>query len=229
MSFPEINRAERGYPFYPSSDELATIPDLSETEDVPLDDRTVHARYFIRGGEWFVMEVERNDATRMLAFGWAEMTDGELGYTDLIALESLRIEQGSGRALLVERDLDWMPRPWQEVRAQREQGRRTIVLTDRAVATEDGLLDPASIARFVDENAEGLIIRVYVVIDMMNKRLHPLAQFARDNGFVVGSVSTTRREETWSHEIERAIAFAPEAGTVVVCDPGSRPTTRASC
>lgn len=69
---------------------------------------------------------------------------------------------------------------------------RTIVITDRAVSTEDGLFDPASIARFVVEHADGDSARVYLVIDMMNRELRRLAQFAQEHGFIVWSVPTTR-------------------------------------
>lgn len=114
-SFPEINRDLRDHPFYPSADE--TIPALYATEDVPLDQKLVFAHYYVRGGtgDWFVMELDRSDSTQALAFGWGEITNGELGYFDLIALESLRIERPGASPVIVVRDTDWTPRPWSEV------------------------------------------------------------------------------------------------------------------
>ena len=94
---------------------------------------------------------------------------------------------------------------------------RTIVITDRAVSTEDGLFDPASIARFVVEHAGDVSVRVYVVIDMMNRALRPLAQFADKHGFIVWSVPATRTSRTWENEVER-ILQRERNGDVVVCD-----------
>lgn len=92
-----------------------------------------------------------------------------------------------------------------------------IVITDRAVSTEDGQFDPASIARFVVEHAGDVSVRVYVVIDMMNRALRPLAQFADEHGFVVWSVSATRTSRTWENEIER-ILQRERSRDVIVCD-----------
>lgn len=218
MPFPELNRVARGHYFYPTE----SIPDLYATEDTPLDDKIVHAHYYVIGGtgDWFLMELEKGDPTRMLTFGYAEVIPGggEFGYTDLIALESLLIRHENAPPTLVERDLSWTPRPWSQVRRERDAKRRTIVLTDRAVATEEGAFDPASIARFVVEHSRGAQARVYLVVDAMDARTLPLREFARANGFIVWTVSTTRRARTWSDEIERVIAREPE-GSVVVCDP----------
>lgn len=113
--FPEINRDLRDHVFYPAKSE--PIPALYATEETALDQKRVFARYYVRGGigEWFVMELDRNDETQALAFGWGEITDGELGYFDLIALESLRIDRPGAPPVIVVRDTEWTPRPWSEV------------------------------------------------------------------------------------------------------------------
>lgn len=116
--FPEINRELRGHAFYPTDTQREVIPSLYETEDVPLRDKVAHARYFVRNGfgEWYVFELEQGDNTRQLAFGMCDLGyTAELGYVDLIALESLRVERPDGSLAIVERDLDWKPRAWSEV------------------------------------------------------------------------------------------------------------------
>lgn len=114
-TFPEINRDLRDHTFYPSEEE--SIAPLYSTEDTALDEKTVYARYYVQGGvgEWFVMELDRKDETQALAFGWGEITNGELGYFDLIALESLRIDRPGAPSVIVVRDTGWTPRPWSEV------------------------------------------------------------------------------------------------------------------
>ena len=114
-TFPEINRDLRNHTFYPSLRD--PIPALYATEDTPLDDTIVYAHCFVLGGtgEWFVMELDRENPEQMLAFGWGEITNGELGYFDLIALESLRIDRPGAPPVIVVRDTEWTPRPWSEV------------------------------------------------------------------------------------------------------------------
>ncbi len=119
-AFPEINRELRElreHAFYPTDAERESIPSLYETEDVPLDDKIVHARYFVRNGvgEWYIFELEQGDETRRLAFAMCDLGYAELGYVDLIALESLRVELSDGSVAIVERDFAWKPRPWSEV------------------------------------------------------------------------------------------------------------------
>lgn len=117
MTFPEINRALRGHDFYPPT--LDAIPGLYATESTPLDDKIVFAKYHVRHGvgEWFVMELDhREDDVQALAFGWANLGQEELGYFDLIALESVLVERPGGAPALVVRDLSWIPRRWGEVR-----------------------------------------------------------------------------------------------------------------
>lgn len=114
-TFPEINRDLRDHVFYPAKSE--PIPALYATEDVPLDDKIVYAHFTVRGGigDWFVMELDSDNPEQTLAFGWGEITNGELGYFDLIALESLRIDRPGAPPVIVVRDTEWTPRPWSEV------------------------------------------------------------------------------------------------------------------
>lgn len=115
--FPEVNRELRGHHFYPTDAERASIPSLYETEDTPLDDKIAHARYFVRNGfgEWYIFELEQGEETRKLAFAMCDLGYRELGYVDLVALESLRVERPDGSVAIVERDLAWTPRSWFEV------------------------------------------------------------------------------------------------------------------
>jgi len=114
MDFPELNHPQRGYRFYPERD---AIPELYETEDVPLAQKVVHEHFFVRGGtgEWHVFEVESSSATSCIAFAMCDLGTPELGYVDLVALESLRIDRPGLPPIVVERDVNWQPRPWSKV------------------------------------------------------------------------------------------------------------------
>jgi hypothetical protein len=54
------------------------------------------------------------------------------------------------------------------------------------------------------------------MVDAMEERTAPLREFAEANDIVVWRVSTTRREETWSDEIERVLAREEGTATVLV-------------
>jgi hypothetical protein len=128
----ERHRAERGHAFYPPAAELAAVPQLYGTEPVPTAEKTIWLHYFVRDCDWWIAEY---DPATGLAFGYAclhgDAANAEWGYVELAELEALYQEGGfvptdvPGRVrllprLIVERDLDWTPRP---VSAARLPGR----------------------------------------------------------------------------------------------------------
>lgn len=121
----ETRRAQRGHTFYPTAEELATIPPLYETENVSLEDTVIHLHYFTGSSDWWIAEL---DPATGLAFGYARLNsddvNAEWGYIDLTELEAVygtvQVASTGGQTsiavpLLVERDLQWIPRPFREV------------------------------------------------------------------------------------------------------------------
>jgi len=118
----ETHRRERGHDFYPHGTDLAAIPALYASENVPAVDKVLHLHYFLRDCDWWIAELEPSTG---LAFGYAclhgDATNAEWGYIDLTELEGLyqlaHVQTDrNGRPvrllphLIVERDLHWAPR-----------------------------------------------------------------------------------------------------------------------
>ncbi|MEU3909694.1 hypothetical protein AB0F20_38900 [Streptomyces goshikiensis] len=66
---PDVHRENRGHDFYPPFTELAGIPRLGSTADVPAPAKTLHIHYAIpdQSYDWYVAEL---DPTTGRAFGW---------------------------------------------------------------------------------------------------------------------------------------------------------------
>ena len=78
----------------PKPEQLAKIPRLYETEDVPLSDKPIHLHFFIGGCDWYVSEYDGED----LFFGYAilnnDMEMAEWGYISSEDLKRIRIPPG---------------------------------------------------------------------------------------------------------------------------------------
>ena len=91
--------------------DLENLPKLYETEDI--EDPIVQVKLFHPlGGQatWFLTEF---DPETQMAFGFAFITDGELGYIPLKELEEINIS-----GLKVERDNFWTPKPLSEAKKE---------------------------------------------------------------------------------------------------------------
>jgi len=82
--------------------DLENLPKLYETEEI--EDPIVHVKLFhpLGGSTWLLTEYEPETK---LGFGYAFITDGELGYIPLQELEQINIA-----GLKVERDNYWTPK-----------------------------------------------------------------------------------------------------------------------
>ena len=101
--------ARRGHSLLPSDEELEKIPHLYATEHTYLDDKVVWLRFFAGPADWYLMELDREEA---LAFGWVDLGDpqnAELGYFSLQELADLEARTRQGFTVVVERDLYWEP------------------------------------------------------------------------------------------------------------------------
>lgn len=109
-TFPELHRDRRGYSFYGA--QLSAAPDLYATDGVPLEDKTVHERYFLGESSWLIFETDKETGE---AFGFVILNgDGqnaEMGYIDIMALEGVETPNG----VVIDRDLDWEPKPFGHV------------------------------------------------------------------------------------------------------------------
>lgn len=103
----EVNCQRRGHDFLPGWDELTAIPPLYSTENVPVTDKIIHLHFFVGSCDWYIAELDVED---LRAFGYVNLGDpnmAEWGYVPLDKLEAVRV----GPGFVVERDLDWTPRP----------------------------------------------------------------------------------------------------------------------
>jgi len=106
----------------PTDTELAKIPRLYETEDVPAKDKIIHIHLFIGNSDWFIAEYDGEDTF----FGFACLNNwkdlAEWGYISFKELKELRVKQpividGEKRFILLEvdRDLYWTPKKASDV------------------------------------------------------------------------------------------------------------------
>ena len=91
------------------------LPKLYETENVPLEEKLVHAKLFTPDSNWtwFIIEGEEQEDGDFLLFAWVCGLEREFGYVSLRELESVRGPLG----LPVERDIFFKPRLLREVMA----------------------------------------------------------------------------------------------------------------
>lgn len=110
LNFPEVHRHQRGYDFYAL--ELAKLPDLYDTEEIEAAEKMILAHFFIGGSDWWIVELDKSDG---MMFGYVRMNNddqnSEWGYSDLVALESLQLDNG----MVIERDLHWTPTKFSDI------------------------------------------------------------------------------------------------------------------
>ncbi|MFJ2745468.1 DUF2958 domain-containing protein [Streptomyces sp. NPDC087440] len=102
--FPaETNQSHRKNAFYPSVEEVASIPPLYATENTPAADKVVHLHYSVGRCDWYIAEVDPESLT---AFGWAEVSPGcgEWVYSNLAEMEGL-----NAQGYVIERDVTFEP------------------------------------------------------------------------------------------------------------------------
>jgi len=101
----------------PTDAELAKVPRLYETEDVPAKDKIIHMHFFLSSSDWFIAEFDGEDTFFGFAClnGWTYCA--EWGYISFNELKQLKVDAPvsiNGQRMLipleVDRDLYWMPR-----------------------------------------------------------------------------------------------------------------------
>lgn len=74
----------------PTSERLAKIPRLYDTEDKPLPEKLIYLHFFIGGCDWYVAEFDGKD----IFFGFAHLGDdqnAEWGYFSFNELKSIKV------------------------------------------------------------------------------------------------------------------------------------------
>lgn len=111
----EVNRILRGHVFFGS--ELASTPSLYETEDIDTHQKVITAHFFFSAGSnWYVSEFDPKTGE---IFGYCvlngDMVNAEWGYASLFELESI-VTNVNGLPVVIERDLDWTPTRFGDIR-----------------------------------------------------------------------------------------------------------------
>jgi Protein of unknown function (DUF2958) len=88
---------------------IACIPGLYETEEVELEDKIIHAKFFTPWSNWTWYVIEYDGIN--LCFGYVKGLESEFGYFSLKELESINGPFG----LKVERDIHFQPTKVSEI------------------------------------------------------------------------------------------------------------------
>jgi hypothetical protein len=95
----------------PTREQLASLPRLYETEQIPMRDKLIRLHFFIGGCDWYIAEYDGED----LFFGYAILNNdeemAEWGYVSLAELKSIKI----GPGIEVDNDLSWKTRKASEI------------------------------------------------------------------------------------------------------------------
>jgi hypothetical protein len=94
----------------PTKDELAKIPKLYETENIPLKDKIIHMHFFIGGCDWYIAEYDGDDLFWGYAILNGDTENAEWGYISLKELKDLNV-----CGIEVDRNLYWKIRPAREI------------------------------------------------------------------------------------------------------------------
>lgn len=96
----------------PSKERLNKIPNLYQTDNLPLKEIQIHLHFFIGGCDWFVAEYDGND----LFFGYAilnnDIDNAEWGYISFQELKSLKVR---GLEIDCELEENWPVRKASEI------------------------------------------------------------------------------------------------------------------
>ena len=75
----------------PSKEELAKIPKLYSTENIPLKDKIIHMHFFLCDSDWYIAEYDGKDTFFGFACinGWKDLA--EWGYISFSELKDLKV------------------------------------------------------------------------------------------------------------------------------------------
>lgn len=96
----------------PTAERLANIPDLYETESIPLKDKLIHCHFFLGNSDWYVAEFNGSDTFFGFVILNGNCTHAEWGYFTLRKLDQIYV-RGYGE---VEFDEWWQVRSASQVK-----------------------------------------------------------------------------------------------------------------
>lgn len=108
-------RLFRDHKFFPEN--LFELPELYETEEVPIPEKIIHLHYFLgQGSHWFVAEFDKKsgDSFCFVVLN-GDMQNAEWGYTNLYEAEKQFFDRFSVDARVILREVDWEPRPFKDI------------------------------------------------------------------------------------------------------------------
>ena len=113
----------------PTSEQLEKLPKIYETEETPLQDKTIYLHFFIGGSDWYIAEYDGEDLFWGFAILNGDYEMAEWGYISFAELKSIKV----GGWLEIDNDLYWKVRKASEVEKIRKgnngeenHGRRTV-------------------------------------------------------------------------------------------------------
>ena len=95
----------------PTKEQLAKIPRLYETEDVPLKEKLIYLHFFIGGSDWYVTEYDGEDLFWGYAILNSDFEMSEWGYMSFDELKSIKIPPG----FEIDCEKDWEVRKAREI------------------------------------------------------------------------------------------------------------------
>jgi hypothetical protein len=78
----------------PSKEQLARIPKLYETENVPLKEKQIYLHFFIGGCDWYICEYDGEDLFWGYAILNGDLEMAEWGYVSFQEIEQIKIPPG---------------------------------------------------------------------------------------------------------------------------------------
>ena len=91
----------------PTAAQLASVPRLYQTEDIPLKDKPVYLHFFIGNSDWYVMEFDGADTFWGFVILNNDFQMSEQGYFSFQEISSIRVKG----FFEVENDVSWQIRP----------------------------------------------------------------------------------------------------------------------
>jgi hypothetical protein len=96
----------------PTKNRLAMIPNLYETEEIPLQDKLIHLHFFLGGCDWFIAEHDGGDLFWGFAILNGDLQMAEWGYMSFSEFKDINI---GGLEIDCELQKYWKIRPAREV------------------------------------------------------------------------------------------------------------------
>jgi hypothetical protein len=95
----------------PSQEQLALLPRLHETENIPLEEKIIHMHFLLAGCDWYIAEFDGDD----LFWGYVILNNdyrfAEWGCISFSELKGIQVNGGQE----IDRDIYWLPQKASEI------------------------------------------------------------------------------------------------------------------